>query len=242
MANKKIVLHISGMTCSHCEKRIVAAVRKTKGVLSATASFPKHLAEVTYEDTTVNETEIRSTIEAEGYAVRSTGRERQSAAKVLPLFLIVLAVYFILKYSIGFDFFNLIPRIDATISLVALFATGIFTSVHCIAMCGGINLSQSVGGNQNDTGKIRKPLLYNLGRVVSYTAVGAVVGGLGSVLFINITAKGVIMLAAAIFMILMGLSMLGWLPHWLVPRLPKKAILNTNKAKAGKGPFVVQCH
>ena len=239
MANNKIILSISGMTCSHCEKRIVSAVGKLNGVLSATASFPRNQAEVTYDDGKVSEKEIRNAIENEGYSLRAPGREKQSAAKVLPVVLIVLAVYFILKYSIGFDFFNLIPRIDATISLVALFATGIFTSVHCIAMCGGINLSQSVGGDQNDTGKFKKPLLYNLGRVVSYTAVGAVVGGLGSVLFISITAKGVIMLAAAIFMILMGLSMLGWLPHWLVPRLPKKAIFNTNKAKAGKGPFVV---
>lgn len=237
MANKKIVLHISGMTCGHCEKRIVSAIGKLNGVLSAGASFPKNQAQVLYDEDKISEKEIRRAIENEGYAVRPAGREKQSAAKVLPVFLIILAVYFILKYSIGFDFFNLIPRIDATISLVALFATGIFTSVHCIAMCGGINLSQSIGGDE--TGKFKKPLLYNLGRVVSYTAIGAIVGGLSSVLFISITAKGVIMLAAAIFMILMGLSMLGWLPHWLVPRLPKKAILNTSKAKAGKGPFVV---
>jgi sulfite exporter TauE/SafE/plastocyanin domain-containing protein/copper chaperone CopZ len=239
MANKKIILRISGMTCGHCEKRIVSAVKKLNGVVSATASFPKKQAEVTYDESKTGEKEIRAAIEAEGYAVRPAGREKQSMAKVLPVFLIILAVYFILKYSIGFDFFNLIPRIDSTVSLAALFAMGIFTSVHCIAMCGGLNLSQSVGAGQSDAGRFKKPLLYNLGRIVSYTAVGAVVGGLGSVLFISITAKGVIMLAAAIFMILMGLSMLGWLPHWLVPRLPKKAVINTNKAGAGKGPFVV---
>lgn len=241
MANQKVIYTVSGMTCGHCEKRIVSAVRKLRGVLSATASFPKKQAEITFDNSRTNENEIKKAIENEGYAVREPVGQKHSFAKVVPIFLIILAVYFILKYSIGLDFFNLIPKIDATISLAALFVTGLFTSVHCIAMCGGINLSQSVGRDEGDASasRIKKPLLYNLGRIVSYTAVGAVVGGLGSVLFISITAKGIIMLAAAIFMILMGLSMLGWLPSWLVPRMPKKIVIDTNKAKRGKGPFVV---
>jgi copper ion binding protein len=239
MADIKIVLGISGMTCKHCEKRITSAVKKLNGVLFTAASFPRKQVEVSFDDRKVSEAEIKSAIENEGYAVRAHSRGKESAARVLPIFLIVLAVYFILKYSVGFDFFNLIPRIDATVSLIALFAAGIFTSVHCIAMCGGINLSQSVGGNPANISKFKKPLLYNLGRVASYTAVGAVVGGLGSVLFISITAKGMIMLAAAVLMILMGLSMLGWLPHWLVPRLPFKVPVHAGKDNAGKGPFVV---
>ena len=47
------------------------------------------------------------------------------------------------------------------------------------------------------------------------------------------------MLIAAVFMILMSLSMLGWLPHWLVPRLPAKWARKTAGVTAGKGPFVV---
>ena len=238
MANKKVTFGISGMTCGHCEKRIVSAVKKINGVVGASASFPQKKAEITFDTGRTSEAQIKKAIENEGYAVREAGRG-QPLSKVLPVFLIILAAYFILKYAIGLDFFNLIPKIDSSISLAALFVTGIFTSVHCIAMCGGINLSQSVGREGGNAGGFKKPVLYNLGRIASYTAVGGVVGGLGSVLFISITAKGVIMLAAAIFMILMGLSMLGWLPSWLVPRLPKKMIVDANKAQKGRGPFVV---
>ncbi|HWQ58007.1 MAG TPA: sulfite exporter TauE/SafE family protein, partial [Clostridia bacterium] len=65
------------------------------------------------------------------------------------------------------------------------------------------------------------------------------VGGLGSVLFLSGTAKAVILALAALFMLLMGLSMLGWLPWWLTPRLPAFLFRKTDRAKAGKGPFVV---
>ena len=58
-----------------------------------------------------------------------------------------------------------------------LFIIGLLTSVHCIAMCGGINLSQSIprGGKISFVPALR----YNLGRVVSYTATGFVLGCAG---------------------------------------------------------------
>ncbi len=239
MTLKKAVLRVSGMTCGHCEKRITDAVKSIKGVRAVAASFSKKRVEVAYDTEKTTEDAIKAAIEQEGYLVLVSDGKKQPIGKVAPIFLIVLALYFIVRYAFGFDFINLIPRIDSTVSLVALFATGLFTSVHCIAMCGGINLSQSVGTSESAEGKFKKPLLYNLGRVISYTVIGGIVGGLGSVLFVSQTMKGIIMLIAAVFMILMSLSMLGWLPWWLVPRLPRIFTKQANKAKKGKGPLVV---
>jgi len=229
------------MTCAHCEKRIRNAVKELEGVISADVSFPRKKAEVVFDADRLTENDIRAAIEEQGYAVKSVGEpgRRHPVGKVLPIFLIVLALYFIAKYTVGFDFINLIPKIDQSISLAALFVTGLLTSVHCIAMCGGINLSQSVGAADDSRGSLKRPLLYNLGRVISYTVIGGMVGGIGSVLFVSAAVKGAIMLVAAVFMILMGLSMLGWLPWWLVPRLPAKLSSRAGKAKQGKGPFIV---
>jgi hypothetical protein len=47
------------------------------------------------------------------------------------------------------------------------------------------------------------------------------------------------MLAAAAFMILMSLGMLGWLPHWLVPRLPASWSVAAARMRTGRTPFVV---
>ena len=241
MARKTAIFYISGMTCAHCEKRIRNAVKELEGFISANVSFPRKKAEVVFDADRLTENDIRAAIEEQGYAIKSVGEpgRRHPVGKVLPVFLIVLALYLIAKYTVGFDFVNLIPNIDQSVSLAALVVVGVLTSVHCIAMCGGINLSQSVGTADDSRGSLKRPLLYNLGRVISYTVIGGIVGGMGSVLFVSAAVKGAIMLVAAVFMILMSLSMLGWLPWWLVPRLPAKLSSRAGKTKQGKGPFVV---
>lgn len=236
MTEKRTVVHVSGMTCTQCERSIVKAVRKLDGVLHVSASFPKRRAEVVYDADRVTEEQIREAIEKQGYKVSG---ERQAVTDVLSILIIILALYFILRNTVGLDFFNMIPQIDETVSLAALFVVGLLTSVHCIAMCGGINLSQSVGAGIEKKANLKRPLLYNLGRVASYTIIGGIVGGLGSVLFISSAVKGVIMVVAGVFMLLMSLSMLGWLPHWLVPRLPRAWSEKAGKASAGRTPFVV---
>lgn len=237
--NRTVVFTVSGMTCSHCEMLIQNAVKRIPGVTSVSASFSRRKVEAVFDEEKANVDAIRAAIESAGYAVVGEGRVRQPISKVVPVALILLAVYFLLRYTVGFDFLGFIPTIDSTVSLAALFVTGLLTSVHCIAMCGGINISQSVSSSGATKNSLRSPLLYNLGRIISYTLVGALVGGLGSVLFFSETLKAILLIAASIGMLLMGLSMLGWLPWWLVPRVPAFLSVKAGKASAGKGPLVV---
>jgi sulfite exporter TauE/SafE len=51
--------------------------------------------------------------------------------------------------------------------------------------------------------------LYNMGRVTTYTILGAVFGLLGSLFTVGMFAKGVLFLLLAVIMVLMGLSFLG---------------------------------
>ena len=241
--DKKRVFHISGMTCGHCEMRVSKAARSVPGVASAIASFSRNRLEVTYDTEVIDEdtlvSAVTEAVSAAGYRVQSKGTNAQPILKVIPIVLIILALYLLLRFTVGFDFFGYIPKIDSTISLTALFVTGLFTSVHCIAMCGGINLAQSVGAKGSGKASLRNPLLYNLGRVISYTVIGGVVGGIGSVLFLSETLKAILLALAAVGMLLMGLSMLGWLPWWLTPRMPKFLSSRVGKSGAGKGPLVV---
>jgi len=158
--DQKRIFRVSGMTCGHCESRVSRAARAVPGVTSAIASFSKNRLEVTYNSDVTNEEALVSAVSkavtAAGYRVAGLKKNAQPVSKVIPVAIILLALYVLLRYTIGFDFFGYIPKIDSTISLSALFITGLFTSVHCIAMCGGINLSQSVG-----TGETAKPNLKN---------------------------------------------------------------------------------
>lgn len=240
---KELFVRVSGMTCAHCEARVAKAAKSVSGVKSASASFSRGILTVSYDPEQANEdtlvAALESAINASGYRFRGVVTKPQQLSKVIPIAIILLALYLILRYTVGFDFFGFIPKIDSTISLSALFVTGLLTSVHCVAMCGGINLSQSVGTGESGKNRMRNPLLYNLGRVISYTVIGAIVGGIGSVLFLSETLKAILLSLAALGMLLMGLSMLGWLPWWLTPRMPRFLSARLGKAGAGKGPLVV---
>jgi sulfite exporter TauE/SafE/plastocyanin domain-containing protein len=96
-------------------------------------------------------------------------------------------------------------------SYAVLFVIGVITSIHCVGMCGGIMLSQSIGKeSKNKFEAITPALLYNAGRVVAYTVLGGVIGAIGSVFALSLTAKAGLQLFAGVFMIMMGFNMAGF--------------------------------
>lgn len=142
---------------------------------------------------------------------------------------IIIAIYLVLNYLLHFSGLDLmknlyylkyLPTLDTHASYGLLFLFGVLTSFHCIAMCGGIAISQTVGKVSRNTESVEiKPkawllpsTLYNLGRVISYSAVGAIVGGLGRVVSFNGTFRGLVPIIGGLFMIIMGLNLLGSFP------------------------------
>ena len=78
-------------------------------------------------------------------------------------------------------------------------------------MCGGIMISQSITIKESSKFERLKPsLLYNSGRVISYTILGGIVGGLGSVFSLSSLSQGFISIIAGIFMVIMGLNIYGF--------------------------------
>lgn len=83
---------------------------------------------------------------------------------------------------------------------------------HCVGMCGGIVIAYSSTKVQQGWSKTQQSfshLLYSLGRILTYAALGAIFGYIGSVVTFSNTANGVLWLVAGIFMLLTGLSLLG---------------------------------
>ena len=100
------------------------------------------------------------------------------------------------------------------------FVVGLLGGVHCIGMCGGIVGALTFGLPERQRARIGAllpyQLAYNLGRVVSYVAAGAIMGGLGMLIaeFMPVYyAQRVLLAGAGIFMIMLGLYLSGW---WLV--------------------------
>ncbi|UCG79550.1 MAG: sulfite exporter TauE/SafE family protein [Nitrospirota bacterium] len=96
---------------------------------------------------------------------------------------------------------------------IMMFLTGLSGGIgHCIGMCGPIVAAYSLStSNKNMT----PHLLYNLGRVTTYSLMGGIVGLSGSFLTITgrfETIQKAVMLTAALLIILMGMALAGWIP------------------------------
>ena len=94
-----------------------------------------------------------------------------------------------------------------------MFITGLFGGFgHCIGMCGPLVASYSMA---IQTKSIIPHLLYNLGRVTTYSIMGGFMGFTGSFVTLSHTFQQLqksIMIGAGVVIILMGLSMTGLIP------------------------------
>jgi sulfite exporter TauE/SafE len=95
-----------------------------------------------------------------------------------------------------------------------------------------------------DAARLRPGILYNLGRVVSYTIVGGLVGGIGSAFSFSPVAKGALTAAAGLFMLVLGLKMLGLIPRLprlsrFVPAALRRRLGAASAAVAKRGPLAV---
>ena len=97
--------------------------------------------------------------------------------------------------------------------LIAMLLSGLAGGFgHCISMCGPVVGALSVGETRKG---ILHHLLYNLGRITTYTILGAMVGLSGSFLVLAASIEQLqraIMIIAGLSIILMGLSTAEWLP------------------------------
>ncbi len=218
----KVIFHVTGMTCSGCERRLEGAVSALEGVQSVTADQGK--GELTAEfNPPCTENIIIETIEKTGYGFVRNGPKAKKAGDTAAILIIILGVYLIARQMGWLEIFQNIPTIsEERMSYFALFVIGLLTSVHCIAMCGGLNLAQSI--SSGNIKPLRRSILYNLGRLSSYTLIGGIMGFIGEKAAITLQVRGVIGLIAGAFMLLMGINMLGGLSVSvrLFPRLSGK--------------------
>ena len=239
------------MTCVNCQNKIEQKLRNTAGVTNVSVSYAKGIADISYDTDIISLRDITRVIEQLDYEVLpEQAGEGRDTSRVVCMLVIIVCLYVLLQ---RFGILNLLvpsQLADSAMGYGMLFVIGLITSVHCIAMCGGINLSQCVPQDHASTGRssmvvtLMPAFLYNLGRVISYTMVGFLlglagflIGGSGQV-GLPTLFQGILKLIAGAFMVVMGINMLGLFP-WLralTPRLPGflTAKLGIQKVKAGR--------
>lgn len=242
-------LNIAGMTCAGCENKVAKVLRAVPGVRKVTADFSSGIVSINTDNEAPPTSSLVQVIEELGYdfvaedTEQPAGRGLLSKQTLLQLvgLAVLLAIVLLISPATSLPTGALSPGS----SLGTLFVLGLLTSVHCVGMCGGINMCQCIAYKQaTGTHSVSKPsLLYNLGRVVSYTAVGGVAGALGSAFSLSPYFKGMVSLVAGLIMIVMGLNILGFMHglRRLIPRLPSISLPSVPNTKTHPllGPFAV---
>jgi sulfite exporter TauE/SafE len=258
---KTQTFHINGMTCINCQNRIQKKLESTAGVQTVSVSYERSKASVSYNPSVITFDEIKAAVENLGYQVAE--KKNIQVSQIIGTLVIILTLYMLFRMFSMSSLAAAFPVAQIGMGYGMVLIIGLVTSVHCIAMCGGINLSQTLKRGTGDRGPgtrdrsseqsntsglypnipnnnplslsfPRSPIpdprslllpsiLYNTGRLISYTTVGVIVGALGSVITVSGRFQGAIFLLAGIFMLIMGINMLGLFPSLrrFIPRIPK---------------------
>lgn len=217
---KTIKASVKGMTCSSCEVLIERKLKNVPGVKKATVSLAKKEAEVECEDN-VTLDQLQYPLQGTYVLSESDHRSEQATAgrkswSEIGAVVVVLAGMYLL-----FKEFDLLPQglgITDNMSYGFVFLIGLIAATStCLAVSGGLLLGIAAKYNEkyphlNGWQKFRPHISFNIGRIVSYTVLGAAIGLVGSALTISPKITGIITIGASMVMIVVGVQLLHIFP------------------------------
>lgn len=230
---------IDGMHCRSCELTVERRFKRLPRVQSVEVNAAKGVARVVCDGEPPAIEQLNEAVKNDGYVVRpiaegahpnpdaDLSERRPSFWQLVGLFGLVLILgSFLSKLGL----FKTGITIGSEVGFWTAFAIGLVAaSSSCIAVSGGLLLSASAKFNERfgtatPMARLRPVFLFVAGRVASYGLLGGAIGMIGKALSPSPFVTGLITLAAAAFMLIMGLDMLHLAPAWLkdlLPRMPK---------------------
>lgn len=218
MDKKECIYSVSGMHCASCEILIERKMLEMSGVKSVDASTSNGRVVIEYEGSAPSVERLNKTFAADNY-IFSDKKDADSQVinldniiKTLGLALLVIFGFFVLK-RLGLGQF---ANVSASSSLPSFFVLGLVAGASsCAALVGGIVLSMSkqwlelYAGESRTSKKMQPHIMFNIGRVLSYAALGAFLGAAGKTLRLSLNFSSLLVIAVSILMICLGLQMLG---------------------------------
>lgn len=251
---KKIKIQIEGIHCQSCKTLIETEVDVLEGVKDINVDHQTGECEIEFDDQKISPKKIFEVIEKLNYKVK---KEKAAKKKSIPGRLIIAGVLLIV-FAAGYwsirhsGALGLLAKLnERKLSYWLILLIGFLASFHCVGMCGGLVLTYTARHHakqkESEAGGKRAAsahLQYNLGRMISYTLIGGILGGMGSFFGVNPAFTGIITLAAAVFMILMGLSLMTrfkWLEKMKLktPDFIARFLYKNRHSKKPKGPFII---
>jgi len=200
---------ISGTHCRSCKILLEGEIGLLPGVKSVSVNYASGKTKVCYDRDKTDLKEIYEKFESLNYHIVQKGINRDSDIKkilVFCLIFILLASLLLIKSLGAFQVFDKLNENHIGHGLI--FLIGLLAGFHCVGMCGGMVVTYVAKNTAQVSVKkgLTPHLQYNLARIVSYTTIGAVLGGIGSFFAINPVFTGLVMLLVGIFMVILAIS------------------------------------
>jgi sulfite exporter TauE/SafE/copper chaperone CopZ len=245
-----------GMHCGSCEKIIKRQIMKVDGVKDAAVDYATQEGWVEFDSSKTDIDAILDSVEEKDYSCKIiqkaagesgpgfVSKHLKPAVLTLGLLVVLFGAYTMFESYFGT---GLMPELGQTTSLILLFTVGLLTGFHCIGMCGGFVVSYASKGSIDDeqSGK-RKSLhigshaKYGAGKMLSYTAIGALFGLIGSIFVFTPMIRGFAAILAGAFLIIFGINMLNIFPALRRVRIPQPGIFSKiSPAGKGNGPLKI---
>lgn len=211
MKNAIFTARVQGMICRQCEDAICEKLLFTRGVIQAEASYWKNLVKIEYDPAITDETTLRSMLEQTGYPAGDKG-VGGIWVDVGCIVAIVLLYFALSRWKM-----SPIPSVGENAPLSYVFLIGLLTSTHCLTMCGGILLSQTVNTtlaqpSAHRMQSLTAALYYNGGRVLVCMLLGVLFGAAGWAITYTAKIKSMVFTLAGAGVVFIGLRMWGIFP------------------------------
>ena len=208
---------VRGMHCASCEILIERKLLEQKGVKSVEAKTSKGEVTIEFTGNFMGIEELNRMFIKFGYTFSDKPRSDSKEKKNDLIFIAGIAGFiifiFLLLNRLGL---NSVISVSSQSSLPMFFLFGIIAGVSgCAALVGGIVLSLSkqwaeiYNEKKSTFEKFQPHLLFNSGRIVSFTLLGGALGFLGKQFGISLAFTSFLVIGVSLLMFLMGLQMVG---------------------------------
>lgn len=227
---------IKGMHCASCELLIAEELEAIPGVERAQASLKTNSATVVSAQR-VSDAVIADAVKAAGYEVGIESGKKPFLTRNQRIWKDVaigatLVVWLLLMFKIfGIDKLLATTTNSSSVGTMALLVGLTAGFSTCMALIGGLVLSVASKYAENHPTetplqKFRPHLIFNIGRVVSFVVLGAVIGAIGSAFSLKGSMLGFLTIIVGVVMLVLGLQLTE-----AFPRITKGLTLPSGLAK-----------
>ncbi len=252
------IYKVVGMHCASCEILVEKKLLDLQNIKAVNASTTKGEVTIEFDGDRPNPERLNRIFKEDNYTfsdgnikekkVEDPERSRRANPTLVAFNIaIFIIIAFLVLDKLGIANFL---SLSSSSSVLTFLGFGLLAGLSsCAALVGGIVLSMSKQWNslyaqdQSTSKKLQPHLMFNAGRLISYTVLGGVLGLIGSRLQISPQITGYLVVAISILMIALGLQMLGVKAfrkfQLSAPKSVTRGIANENNFKTKYAPFIM---